>query len=713
MEKNMYIEPDLARLVNPRSIALVGASDRVGSIGARALENLVAHSSFSGDLYLVNPTRSDIGGRKCWPDVASLPVAIDLAVITIPAAAVLPTIKECVEREVRFCILLTSGFGETGEAGLAAEQEILRSAQLGGMRLYGPNCPGLTNINERLGFTFSPAFASDLLRGPIGVVTQGGGMGRNILQAMDRGVGFGLWASTGNEVDLQVADFIRYMADDDAITVIATVMEGIKDGARFIKAARYAASRGKPIVALKIGKSAYGQKAAQSHTASITGSSDVNSAVFRQLGIIEVDDVDELVDVASLLTRQRPTGQGGTTIYGGSGGALAHCADMIGLAGLRLAEFSAETTQALRAALPSFAAIGNPVDTTAGVISDPGMGERALQILGQDEETSLILAPMPLDYGLETELMAKQLLVAQESTEVPIVPIWMTDRVGEGYDALVKGGMPPLRSVRNAALCVKRWHEYGQWATQVGLGSEPLLLSHDVTGPARPTRVIAEAEAKRWLSEFGLPVPRSIVSLSKEQAVGAARGFGRAVVLKVVSADITHKSDIGGVVLDLVGDEAVASAWDRIDAAVRSARPDATVDGILVEEMAERGGVEAFIGVSRDPVFGHVLTFGLGGVHVEMFRDVARRLLPLDPRDVDAMLSELRSGALLRGARGARASDLSALRDILLGVSRFVEANAEAIEEMDLNPVWVGAEGEGALLLDAVILWAGDTAQDA
>lgn len=700
----MYVEPDLTRLVNPRSVALVGASDRAGSIGARALDNLVHHSSFSGELFLVNPSRSEIGGRKCWPDVASLPQPVDLAVIAIPAPAVLPTIEDCVKRQVQFGILLTSGFGETGESGVAAEREILRSAQAGGMRLYGPNCPGLTNINQRLGFTFSPAFSRDLHRGPIGVVTQGGGMGRNILQAMDRGVGFGLWASTGNEIDLQVADFIRYMADDDNIAVIATVIEGIKDGARFVSAARHAAKRGKPVVALKIGKSAYGQKAAQSHTASITGSSEVNSAVFRQLGIIEVDDVDELVDVASLLSRQRPTGRGATTIYGGSGGALAHCADMVGLLGLKLAEFSADTTRALREALPSYAAIDNPVDTTAGVITDPAMGDRTLAILGKDDDTSLILAPMPLDYGLETEHMARQLLSAQQATKVPIVPIWMSDRTGEGYDALVAGGMPPLRSVRNAALCVKRWHDYGVWEANVGLGSEPLLLNRPVTGPARRTRVLAEAESKRWLADFDLPVPKSIVSTSVVQAVEAARQFGRAVVLKVVSADVTHKSDIGGVILNVVGDEAVASAWAQIDTAVRAARPNAIIDGILVEEMAGSDGVEAFIGVSRDPVFGHVLTFGLGGVHVEMFRDVARRLLPLDPRDVDAMLDELRAGALLRGARGARPSDLAALRDVLLGVSRFVEANAESIEEMDLNPVWVGPEGEGALLLDAVIM---------
>ena len=277
---------DLTRLMQPRSIALVGASDRPHSIGERTLTNLLDHSEFDGEIYLVNPTRNEIRGHKCWPSVAALPATPDIAVIVVPVSGVLAVAEECASRGVPFAVVLTSGFGEAGEEGEQAQVRLKAIADAGGMRIYGPNCPGLTNVNHRLGLTFSPSFPHDLVKGPIGLATQGGGLGRNVMQAMDRGIGIGLWASTGNEVDLQVADFIHYMADAPDIKVIVTLLEGIKDGAKFVAAIQRAAANGKPVIAFKVGKSEYGQRAAQSHTASLTGSAEVNSAVFRQFGVI-------------------------------------------------------------------------------------------------------------------------------------------------------------------------------------------------------------------------------------------------------------------------------------------------------------------------------------------------------------------------------------------------------------------------------------------
>uniref|UniRef100_UPI0018EF743B CoA-binding protein n=1 Tax=Calothrix sp. FACHB-1219 TaxID=2692778 RepID=UPI0018EF743B len=361
---------DLSRLIRPRSIALVGASDRQNSIGERTLTNLLDHSEFDGDIYLVNTTKDEIRGRRCWPSVASLPATPDLAVIVVPASGVLTVAEECAARGVPFAIVLTSGFGEAGEEGERAQARLKEIADAGGMRLYGPNCPGLTNVNHRLGLTFSPSFPHDLVKGPIGLATQGGGLGRNVMQAMDRGIGIGLWASTGNEVDLQVADFIHYMADAPDIKVIVTLLEGIKDGPRFVAALERAAANGKPVIALKVGKSEYGQRAAQSHTASLTGSAEVNSAVFRQFGVIEVDDIDELVDTAWLFARAQPGAAEGLAIYTSSGGTAALTADAVGLCGLTLATFAPHTRETLRELLPDYAAIDNPVDTTAAVLSD-------------------------------------------------------------------------------------------------------------------------------------------------------------------------------------------------------------------------------------------------------------------------------------------------------------------------------------------------------
>ena len=322
----METATDLSLLINPRSIALVGASDREGSIGCHTLDNLTKHSNFKGQLYLVNPGKTEIRGQRCWPSVAALPETPDVAVVVVPASGALGVIEECAQRGVRFAVVLSSGFGEAGEAGEQAQALMKEIAARSGLRLYGPNCPGLCNVNQRLGMTFSPSFPHDLTPGPIGLATQGGGLGRNVMQAMERGIGIGLWASTGNEVDLQVADFIHYMADAPDIRVIVTLLEGIKDGPKLMRALKRAAQQGKPVVALKIGRSEYGARAAQSHTASLTGSSEVNSAVLRQFGVIEVDDIDELVDVAWLFARGMPDTREGVAIYCASGGtAASHC----------------------------------------------------------------------------------------------------------------------------------------------------------------------------------------------------------------------------------------------------------------------------------------------------------------------------------------------------------------------------------------------------
>ena len=693
---------DLSRLIRPRSIALVGASDRQHSIGERTLTNLLDHSEFAGDIYLVNPTKDEIRGRRCWPSVASLPATPDLAVIVVPASGVLAVAEECAARGVLFAIVLTSGFGEAGEEGERAQARLKEIADAGGMRLYGPNCPGLTNVNHRLGLTFSPSFPHDLVKGPIGLATQGGGLGRNVMQAMDRGIGIGLWASTGNEVDLQVADFIDYMADAPDIKVIVTLLEGIKDGARFIAAIQRAAAHGKPVIALKVGKSEYGQRAAQSHTASLTGSAEVNSAVFRQFGVIEVDDIDELVDTAWLFARAQPGAAEGLAIYTSSGGTAALTADAVGLSGLTLATFAPHTREVLRMALPDYAAIDNPVDTTAAVLSDSALIEKTLSAVANDPNLGCVIVPIALDYGETTIQMARTIIAAQKSCETPIVPIWMSDRMGEGYRMLVEHGFAPPRSVGKAMKAIRRWVEYGRWKR-----AHPTLTSRSLSttrAVATATQALSETEGKMRLSAAGVRLLPNGMARTLEEAQSLANGMGYPVVAKVVSPQIVHKSDVGGVKVGLQDAAQVAQAWDSIMDSVGSARPDATIDGLLIEKMAPRGGTELMVGVTHDPVFGHVMTFGLGGIFVEILRDVTRRMLPLDAASAATMVREMRCYPLLDGARGRPAADVAALETLLLRISDFVMAHADRIEEMDLNPVWVGAVGEGAIPLDAVII---------
>ena len=706
--------PDLSLLFAPRSIALVGASERAGSIGGSTLQNLTRHSAFDGELYLVNPRRAEIEGRRCWPAVAALPATPDLALIAVPAAEAMPALRECAARGVRFAIVFSSGFGETGADGQRLEAEMRALVATSGMRIYGPNCPGLTNVNARLGLTFSPAFQHDLLGGSIGIATQGGGLGRCLLQAMQRGIGVGLWSSAGNEVDLEVSDFIAYMADAPGIAVIVTLLEGIRDGRKFLRALERARRADKPVVALKIGRSEYGRRAAQSHTASIAGSAEVNSAVLRQLGVVEVDDIDELIDTAALFTRRRPGPAEQVAVYCSSGGTAALSADMIGSAGLVLAELAPASRAALQRHLPAFASIGNPVDTTGEVLRDPAALAATLEAVAADPGVGLVLYPIPLEYGPVTLGVAHSIVEVQRRLATPIVPVWMSDRLGSGYEALVQGGLMPMRSVGKAVRAVQRWVAHGHWRADAAARADaqmpapPLMLRPGATQPL--PAVGTEIEAKDWLARHGIPVPERVLARSLQEAERAAARLGWPLAAKISSPDVQHKSDVGGVRLGIGDAGQLAAAWAAIHADVARALPRARLDGLLLERMAPADGTEVLVGVHRDPCFGHVLSFGLGGIHVEVLRDVARRLLPLDLHEAASMLREIRGFPILAGVRGRAPRDLDALARLLVSVSELVAVHRDAVDELELNPVWVGARGQGVLALDALVVPATTTA---
>lgn len=699
---NPYQFPDLTHLFAPRSIAVVGASDKEHSIGNHAMKNIVEHSKFAGTLYPVNPKQDSVMGIKCYPDMASLPEAVDVVVVVIPAPFVRETVQQAGQKGCGFAVILTSGFSEADDWGREEEAKLVEISQRTGIRIYGPNCPGLVNLTMPLGMTFSPAFKDDIAPGVIGLATQGGGLGRNMIQHNVRGMGFGNWSSSGNECDLQVADFVHHMAGDPAVKVICCLIEGFKDGARFAAACAKAARQGKPVVGLKVGRSEYGAKAAASHTASITGSAEVNSTVFAQMGVVEVDDIDEMMDVAMLFTRKMPTGDEKIAVFASSGGAASLCADNVGIGALEMAEFTPETAKRLADALPAYAGMTNPVDTTSISISHPEAYREALTAVAQDANVGIVLAPLPMDYGQYSVINAQSLAAAQAQSQVPIVPIWMSERQGEGYKALAKSGHVPFRSLRNMRKAVRRWIDYGKWLNTGDHAWSPAIIAQGSSGEAGATRTMTEAEAKRALAAAGVPVTAPEVASSADEAQAIAAKMGAAVAMKIVSAQITHKSDIGGVRLGVAPDEA-AAAFDVIMSNAKIAAPKATLDGVLIEPMAPEGGLEAFVGVSRDPVFGQVMTFGLGGIYVEIFADVTRRMLPVTPMAAQEMIGALTSSKLLSGYRGQPKRDTAALADLIVKVSDFVMATP-AFTEMDINPVWVGTEGEGVMALDAVIM---------
>ncbi|MBO1018337.1 acetate--CoA ligase family protein [Achromobacter sp. SD115] len=689
---------DLTRFTNPRNIAVVGASARESSQGRRLYDNLVLHSSVPGEVYAVNPAYQEIGGRRCWPSISALPEAeIDVALIMINASLVLDSLRQCAARGIPFAVVMTSGFSEAGEEGQRLEREIAQLCETTGLHVYGPNCPGFVNVRDRLGMTFSPAFKDDLNSGSIGLATQGGGLGRNLLQGLSFGQGVGLWFSAGNEVDLEIPDFIAHMANDPKTSVIALLMEGVKNGRRLTAALELARTRNKPVVVLKVGRSEAGVRAAQSHTASVAGTAAVNSAVFRQFGAIEVDDLDQLLAVSRLLTRITPKSGNGLCIYTFSGGTAALAADIAGAAGLPMAVFAPETKAALRKLLPDFASMDNPVDTTADILRNPEASAACLRAICADPALGTVLFPIPMDYGGITDGMAQAIATVAAETDTLIVPVWMSRRLGGGFQLLETAGLLPFLSLSDAIAALSKAIP---WQRPEGVTA---AAPRHEQGTAGQARMLSEAAAKSLLREAGLPIPEGLVVASAGQAAREAERLGFPVVMKVVSAQIAHKTEAGGVKLGIASADAAREAYATIHESVARHSPDAIIDGILVERMLPPGGREVLVGVHRDAAFGLVLTFGLGGIFVETIRDVAHRMVPLSRDDARALLREIRYAEVLDGVRGQPPADLAALEDLILRVSDFAWSHRDALQELELNPVWVGAEGQGATPLDALI----------
>lgn len=696
---------DLARFVRPSSVAVVGASPRPTSQGGRLYENLVKHSRIGGKVYAVNPAYADIDGQPCWPSLRDLPPGdIDVALVIVNASRVLDVLHQCVERKIPYAIVMSSGFSEAGGEGRELEAAVAKLCRETGLHVYGPNCPGFVNVRDRIGMTFSPAYKDDLNAGCVGLATQGGGLGRNLLQGLSHGEGVGLWFSAGNEVDLEIPDFVAHMADDPQIKVIGLLMEGVKDGKRLAAALDRARQRGKPVAVLKVGHSEAGVRAAQSHTASIAGSARINSAVFRQFGVIEVGDLDQLLAVLRLLAGGAPAAGTGLCVYTFSGGTAALAADIAGTAGLPMAEFTAATRGRLKSLLPDFAAIGNPIDTTADILRDQDAANECLRTVCEDPNVGAVLFPIPMDYGPVTERIAESIVAASRQTGTPILPVWMSRRMGGGFQTLEQNGLQPFLSISGAIDALER-----VWPKSEAVPGQPAPAEAGGAAQAHAVacvglRQMSEAQAKALLRDAGVPLPSGAVAATAREAAEIAARLGFPVVMKVASADIAHKTECGGVRLNIRSEAAAEDAFGAILQSVAQAAPQAAIQGVLVEQMLPPGGREVLVGVHRDSAFGLVMTFGLGGIFVEVLKDTAHRMIPLSREDARAMVREIRNVAILDGVRGQAPADLRALEDLILKISDFAQRRESSLAELECNPVWVGAAGQGAIALDALIV---------
>lgn len=695
---------DLSAVFRPRAIAVVGASDDPVKIGGRPLAFLLRHG-YPGRVFPVNPARATVQGLPAFPSIGAIPEPVDLAIVVVPAERVLESLEEAAAKGVRAAIVFSSGFAEVGPAGRVAQARLRELAERTGLRIIGPNCQGFAHLPSRLVATFaSPFLEPGLATGPIAMVSQSGAMAGMIYEmARVAGLGLNYWVSTGNEADVQAAEILAEVVEDEETRVACCYLEDIKDAGRFRRALARAHRRGVPVFVLKSGRSAVGRRAASSHTGALAGEDAVYDAVFADWGAIRCADPAELLALPQAFLGYREAGRR-VAILSNSGGLGVLSVDLCVDLGLVPAEFTPETTAVLRAALPDFAAAANPVDLTAQMLTDPGMLARVLPALEADPGVDAIVFQIAL-LGAATDLArlvgdvaavarSTRKVVAVSCPQRPVVEAFRAGGVLAFDDASV--------ALRSLACLAQATARRARWLDRATLDAPPPPPAPAVPAGRAGEPFLNEWESQRLLAPFGLPLVDTVFVSAAAAAPAAAEQLGYPVVVKVCAAALPHKSDVGGVALGLADRAAVAEACRRLEANVRAAAPGVALDGFLVQRQV-RGALELALGVKVDPIFGPVVLVGSGGVLIEVLRDFRLLLPPIDAAAAEEALRSLRIGPLWDGVRGSAPLDLPAAVELLQQLGEAARSLGASVKEIDLNPVAVGRHGEGVTILDALV----------
>ncbi|CAG2159231.1 acetate--CoA ligase family protein [Cupriavidus numazuensis] len=691
----------LSQLLEPASIAIIGASRDTSRIGGVALDHL-QRLGYRGTVYPVNPRYAEIAGLACYPDVESLPKTPDVAVLALGADDVLPQLRRCHAVGIRAAILYASGFAEAGEAGIALQAELTAFARETGMAIAGPNCMGLANLTTRAITAFATTFrAFPPQDGPghVSLLTQSGNVCA-IVYATGRqmDVGFHQFINTGNEACLDYADYLDYLADDAQTGAVVGYVEGLRNGPRFIDAAARLRAAGKPLIVLKAGESEAGSSATQSHTAVLAGNQAIYRAAFAQLGAMQARDPAHLTDLAYLSGfRQRSAGRR-VVVASVSGAMGALSADLLSAAGLEVPRLSEAMQQRLQTAVPEIGGVANPVDMTGQLFNRNGLAYAVLDNLAADDDTDVIFL-YATAYLLDR--VADELIEVAAKTNRLIVVA--TTGEPTSRQRLAEAGVALFPDVARAAQALGTY--VGWLGTAAPTAHWMDLRAQASTGAAGylPAASTDEYQAKQWLAGFGVPIGAEAMAATPDEAAKAADSIGYPVVIKVLSPDIAHKTEVGGVRLGLADAQQVRTASAEVVANAVKAVPQAEQRGVLVQKMAS-GVCELIVGVTRDPVFGPAMTVGLGGIFTEIFHDVAHRLLPVDRTMAHEMLSSLRGYRLMTGFRGKPAADIEAAASAIAALSDAAMALGDRLSEMEVNPLLVRQEGQGAVALDALIL---------
>ena len=687
----------IERLMNPRSIAIIGASPDPAKLTGRPLAYLKKHG-YAHHVYPVNPRYQTIGDYRCYPDIASLPAAPDVALVLLGSDRVVEAVSQLSERGTGAAIVLAGGFGESGPEG-QVRQALLKKAA-GAMRLLGPNTIGLVNITNGIMISASAALELDgVVAGRIGLISQSGGILGSILsRAVGRGVGFSRMIATGNESDLDVSDFIDYFVDDDATNVIALYLEGLRRPERFRQAALRAATAKKPIVAYKIGRSESGIRSAISHTGALAGSDRAYDALFKQLGIIRAERFSDLIDIPQTLASGRRLDGRRVAIVTSTGGAASLVADAIGISGFETPTPDEETANSLAGLKIEDAVLDrNPIDVTlAGV--KPDLMQQVIETVVASPTYDAVVVVIGSSSLHQPDLVTKLLLTAAQNTTKPILA-YVSPEAPQIVRHLNLSGIPAFPAPESCAAALGALLHVNAWRPAPAVS--PKRTATYSRRDDLPQGALNEAESKQLFARYGIQPTTDFFASTPAEAEKVARVMNGPIVVKVLSRDVLHKTEIGGVAVNV----AVEAVGDRCEEMKRRFAESSrgTLEGFLIEEMVS-GGVEIILGYSHDEQLGAGVMVGLGGVATEIFKDIAMRPVPVSPRDAREMIDELNSSVLLKGFRGRPQSDIEALADAICRFSDMIEDLGEEIVEAEINPLFVLATGLGVKAADGVVV---------
>ena len=692
---------DLTKLLRPRTVALVGASERAG-FGGDTTRNYMMFSKNLDNFYLVNPKYDELFGRKCYHSLADIEGDIDMVVICTPQKTVLSLLEQAAEKNCGGAVVFASGYSEIGAEGKALQAELAERANELGIAICGPNCGGYVNLVDDV-FPYAFMVEDRDRHGDIGMVSQSGQI---VLAGLDMpGMGFSYAVSSGNGANVKVEDYIDFLVDDDATKVVCVYMEGIADPAKLCSALRKAALKKKPVVILKTGRSQKSQELAASHTGSLSGADKVLRAMFKRYGVIEANDLEELMAISQTLSWLAKMPEGERVVFMNvSGGEAGIAADLAEDYGIALAEYTEEDRAYLKSLVPGYGTVNNPFDMTAGIGYNVEAMTKAMRSISADPGVDAIcisytITPEIFDETI-TCMVEAAYIVAPEEGSKPVfwLPYIEHTRNAGCARKLREAGVGLLPTGRYGCIALRKVMDFANFDYEDGEAINPGSF-------AAGSHALSEYDSLCYLQEHGVPVPPQAVATTKEEAVAAAAELGYPLSVKIHSADIQHKSDVGGVKLNIKDDAELQEAFDAIMASCAEKAPGAKLEGVLLKPMLD-AGAEIIIGVTNDKDFGPSVMVGMGGVFVELFKDVQLALAPLTKKKALDMLDGLKAAKLLKGYRGSEPCDIDALADLIVKISEMAAAGAGEIKELDLNPVFVTPKG--VAIADALLVLHGE-----